>query len=210
MWEFEVPKSAMWLPYSDFLLGSWSAQGSMMVFVWWVCWLGQRWSHDTEAANLQASQLPGANNKTILSQGSWIIHFWEFVPGNSERLNITNWMLSLIFFPSFSFWEVETYEGTDSKSAKVLTWEDRRQRARKPVDGEAWTRGKLLNDVDGRLLFMPWWRSMKIFSVDLPWTHNHLHRGLDFACPGTPVLAHPFSESSNTWGNLSEFIFFCS
>lgn len=64
-------------------------------------------------------------------------------------------MLSLIFFPSFSFWEVETYEGTDSKSAKVLTWEDRRQRARKPVDGEAWTRGKLLSDVDGRLLFMP-------------------------------------------------------
>ena len=36
------------------------------------------------------------------------------------------------------------------------------------------------------------------FFVELPWTCNHLQEGLDFVCPRTPVLAHPFSELSIT------------
>ena len=34
------------------------------------------------------------------------------------------------------------------------------------------------------------------FSVELPWTCNHLQEGLGFACPRTPVLVQILSVSS--------------
>ena len=48
-------------------------------------------------------------------------------------------------------------EGRNSKSAEALTLErerDRKQRVRKPIGRETWTRGKLLSDVADRSPYM--------------------------------------------------------
>lgn len=61
-----------------------------------------------------------------------------------------------MFFSSFSPWEMEVYEETNSKSAKVLPLGKDRQRAEgkeKPVGGETQTHGKLLCDADGRSIY---------------------------------------------------------